>query len=157
MSDEVEDDFVQVKPTENEQVVDLGGTIVVKQCDTYPFQCVVTRGESDELGFIRTGAKYNYPKRNGHIYLSVSWVLRQAKALGSLPPEGSYKLQKELDYYKDLCRKLVKDNEQALELLSRIESLESTGTFQRKVKTGRPISNSRYEGLLDDELKGDDD
>lgn len=152
-----EKDSSSVIPTDDGKVVDLGETIVVKQCDTYPFQCVITRGESDPRGFIRTGAKYNYPKRNGHIYLSVSWLLRQAKALGSLTAEGSEELRKERDHYKDLCKKLVKDNEQALELLSRIESLESTGTFQRKVKTGRPISNSRYEGLLDEELAGKDD
>lgn len=130
-------------------VVDLGECSLVAEPAAYPMMCVVTRESADPIGLIDTGSFYNFPQRNGRIYISASWVLRQAKALGGLDPDSVSKLEQENVELKELCKRVVKDNNEALDVLSRVEALESTGLFVRKVKTGRPLKHSRYDGLFD--------
>lgn len=131
--------FKQIKAERGQnEVVPLGETTLVYEPSVFPAQCVATRATSDPIGFIDTNSIYNFSSRNGRIYLSATWLLRQAEALGAASAEKHYKLLKEIEALMFENGELHEENLKLKDIIDRIEALEEVDLFKRKIRTGRP-------------------
>jgi len=131
--------FEQIKAERGiNEVVDLGETSLVCEPAIFPAQCVATRETSDPIGFIDTKSIYNFSARNGRIYLSATWLLRQADALGCATPEKRNELEERVAELEAFNARLDAENLKLIDLIDRIEALEEVEIFKRRLRTGRP-------------------